>query len=138
MRAVILFLCLFLAGGCKLSKEESTLSRLHDEMQNKKKQPPPGSFTEKQVGLRFFPDADQFKSTEYDEGGFHIVEVGLSTDESTDKVRDFYEKEMGAKAMPMVPPVYSIQRDYNGKHYEVDYAKMNSTTITIKVSTPTN
>ena len=128
--------CLLLSG-CALSKDESTLARLHEEMAHKKKQLPPGSLTEGEVGVHFYPDSDEFQSRQYDEGGYHFLEVGLSTPDSADKVRDFYEKEIGAKAMPMVSPVYSIQRDDRGKHYEVDYGRFSDeTNITVKVSWP--
>src|SRR5690349_1796638 len=118
-RLPILLLCLLVGAGCRLSKDESTMARLHDEMANKKKVPPKGFLTEDQIGVKYYPDADYGASSEHDEGGFHIKEVGLSTKDSTDKVRDFYEKEIGAKAMPTIPQFYSIQRDYQGKHYEI-------------------
>ncbi|HWA82955.1 MAG TPA: hypothetical protein VG820_05960 [Fimbriimonadaceae bacterium] len=135
---LLLFCCALLMGGCKLSKEESTLARLHDEMANKKKKVPKDYLTEKDLGVKFYPDADEFHSTQYDEGGAHYLEVGLSTGDSADKVRDFYEKEIGAKSMPMTPPVNSIQRDANGRHYNILYGRFDTeTTITIKVSWPT-
>ena len=111
------------------------MSRLHEEMQNKKKELPKGFLTEDQAGVKYYPDADYVQSKEFDEGGEHITQIVLSTSDSADKVRDFYEKAIGAKAMPTVPPTYSIQRDYGGKHYQVDYGRFDSdTTISIKVS----
>lgn len=135
--AWLLPFAVLLLGGCKLSKDESSLARLHDEMQHKKKEPSPGSLNEEQVGVKFYPDADEFNSRQYDEGGSHYLEVGLSTGDSTDKVRDFYEKQIGAKSMPMTPPISSIQRDSGGRHYEIRYGRFDTeTTITILVSWP--
>jgi hypothetical protein len=132
-----LFFIPLLITGCSLSKDESTLAKLHEEHANKKKERPKGAFSEEEVGVKFYPDAKEFQSKQYDEGGMHVVEVGLSTKDSPDKVREFYEKEIGAKSMPMVPPVSSIQADRGGKHYEATYAQFDEeTTITIKVSWP--
>jgi hypothetical protein len=120
-----------------LSKDESTLARLHEEQVNKKKQPKKGDFTGEEVGVKFYPGSDQFQHRQYDEGGMHIVEVGLSTSDPEEKVRAFYEMQIKAQAVSMVPPVYSIQADRGGRHYEVTYGQFDSeVTITIKVSWP--
>jgi hypothetical protein len=132
-----LLLCPVLLAGCSLSKDESTLARLHDKEVNKKKERKKGDFTEEQVGVKFYPGADQFQSKEYDEAGMHIVEVGLSTTDSADKVHAFYEGEIRAKAMPMSPGFASIQANRGGKHYEVSTGQFgDEITITIKVSWP--
>jgi hypothetical protein len=130
-----LLLIASLLGGCSLSKEESLLARKHDEIANRKKTLPKGFTKEDEIGVHYYPDADGIGHKQYDEGGRHFMEVDLHTDDMPDKVKDFYEKEIGATSMPMVQPVNSIQRDYNGKHYEVSYGHYNDgTDITIKVS----
>jgi hypothetical protein len=129
-------LLLFIAG-CSVPKGESTMDKMA-EVGAKKKDPPPGSMTEEQVGVRFYPDAQVMRTTRSDEGDNHVIEANLSAPSGAgDKVKDFYEKEIGAKSMPMVKPIYSIQSDRNGKHYQVDYGEMGSeTTIKITVTTP--
>ncbi|MFI5384675.1 MAG: hypothetical protein ACHQ50_01005 [Fimbriimonadales bacterium] len=135
MRAwILLVCCAFLGAGCKLSKDESTLARLHEEMQNKKNQLPKSFPSESDLGVHYYPGCDYVQALHTDDFGAPLTGALISTPDSPDKVRDFYEKELGAKAMPTVAPYYSIQRDYNGKHYEVDYGPSASdTTITIKV-----
>jgi hypothetical protein len=126
-------------SGCALSKDESTLARLHDEEQNKKKKAPAGSLKEEQVGVKYYPDADIARTREYDEGGNHVIEAILGSDDSFEKIRDFYEREIGAKNMPMGPSVSSIQADRDGKHYQVGLTHFDShTTISITVSKPEN
>jgi hypothetical protein len=139
MRFLLLLFCVFLAVGCKLSKEESTLARVHDEIKNKKKELPKGFLTETQVGVKYYPDADAMDSTQLDEGGRHTIRITLSTPDSEDKVRDFYEKEIGAKAMPVQPGMNTIQSDKGGRHYQVGYSRFDQpdTTVVIEVSWPT-
>lgn len=136
MRALILLLCVAGIAGCSLSKDESTLARLHDEVANKKKALPKGFLKEDEIGVRYYPGSDFARSRQYDEDGAHILEVILGTDDSTDKVGEFYEKEIGAKATEIFPHMYTVQADRSGKHYQVDYGRFENTTITIKVSTP--
>ncbi len=124
-------------SGCTLSKNESTLARLHDEMAAKKKERPKSYPTEEKLGVHYYPDCDYVSNEDHDEFGAPGRVIVINTHDSADKVRDFYESDLGAKAVLMTPPVYSIQRDYNGKHYEVTYGRFDAdTTITIKVMEP--
>jgi hypothetical protein len=138
MRAlIVLAICASLASGCALSKEESTLAKAHDAAVNKPKVMPPGTFSETQMGVHYYPGADLAQNRQYDEGGYHFLEQTFGTPDSTEKVRDFYEKEIGAKAMPLPPVGFSVQKDKDGKHYDVSYGRFNEdTTITVKVSWP--
>jgi len=85
-------------------------------------------------GLDAYPGATEFKRGEHDEGGFHIKELGLSTKDAPEKVAAFYEPELMAKAMPTTAGMFSIQNDFQGKHYEVSYGRFGGeTTIAISV-----
>lgn len=135
---LLLALVAVLAVGCALSKDESTLSRLHDEMAAKKKKMPEGTFTEETMGVHYYPGAELAQNRQYDEGGAHILEQTFGTPDSADKVRDFFEKDIGGKAMPTTAGMYSIQKDKDGKHYEIGYGRFgDDTTIVVKVYTKT-
>lgn len=131
-------LCL-LVIGC-MPKGSSIIDEAAAKAEAKHKILPSGVLKPEQVGIAYYSGADLSlaQSREYDEGGAHIMEVVLSTQDDVEKVREFYEKELGAKAMPTVKPVYSIQAERNGKHYEVSYMDTDEHdhTIGIKVSTP--
>ena len=105
------------------------------EWQAKKNQIPSGFPTEEALGVHYYPGCDYVQVLKTDDFGNPLNGVLIGTDDSTEKVRDFYEKELGAKAMPIVAPEYSIQCVRDGKHYEVDYGPTGSgTSITIKIS----
>jgi hypothetical protein len=138
MKPFVILVCVFAIGGCTLSKEESSLSHYDEIAKKKQDELPSGFYTETAVGVHYYPGSDKVRSRQYDEGGAHIVEVILNTTDAIEKVRDFYEKEIGAKAMPTMAQNYTVQKDANGKHYEVGYGQYGSdVTITILVSTAT-
>lgn len=137
MKAFPLLLCALIAAGCTLAKEESSLDRADRAAAGKTVPPPPGSFTEERMGVRYYPGAEQVQSREYDEGGMHILEVGLSTRDSADQVGAFYEKELGAKASSMGSQIFRVVRTDAQRQTDVSYGRFDAeTTITIKVATP--
>jgi len=135
MRALILLVGCIWLYGCALPKGESTIDKAADAWQAKKNQIPKNFPTEDDLGVRYYPGCDYDQVLHTDEFGSPLNGVVIATDDSPEKVRDFYEKELGAKAMPTVPPEYSIQCIRNGKHYEVDYGPSGvDTTISIKIT----
>lgn len=138
MRLLLLIAFVFGAVGCSVPKGQGTLDRIASEAA-KPAPPPPGELTEAQIGLPFYPGAKQGISDKvHEEAGMRILEVALTTKDSPDQVRAFYEKEIGAKAMPLgTPGFYSIQRDQDGRHVEVDYARFDDeVSIKLRVTTP--
>jgi hypothetical protein len=138
MRSVLLALLGCLAIGC-MPKGSSIIDDAAAKAEANKHVLPAGVLKPEQVGVTYYPGADLnlSQSREYDEGGAHIMEVILSTRDDVTKVRDYYEKELGAKAMPTVKPVYAIMADRDGRHYEVTYMDSGEGdhTIGIKVAT---
>lgn len=134
-----LLLVVVLCGlGCSVPKGQGTLDRIASEAA-KPQPPPPGELTEAQIGIPFYPGATQGISDKaHEEAGMRILEVALTTKDSPDQVRAFYEKAIGAKAMPLgTPGFFSIQRDANGRHVEVDYARFDDeVSIKLRSSTP--
>lgn len=89
-------------------------------------------------GVPAYPGALEVNHREYDEGGFHIHEVDLSSSDAPDKIAHFYEPLINARAMPMGSGVSSIQNDTAGKHFEVTFSRFgDESTIQILVKTAT-
>src|SRR5690348_7058993 len=127
--SALLLPLLLLPAGCKLSKDESTLSRLHEEMANKKPERPKTFPTEDQLGLPYYPGCAYVQKETTDEFGASLTGVVLSTTDTAEQAKAFYEKQMQAQAVELNPHMYRIQADRNGKRYEVSCTHLNGTTI---------